>query len=433
VRKGIIASCSLLLASASFTFAQAPQYTNPYPPFEAGPMWPQNYFNAGYCAVPNCPDCCGPRCWASADYLLWWFKDAPLPAPLVLSGTNDSDNPGALNAGGFPILASHGVDFSALSGMRVTVGGWLGGDSKIGIEGSGFLIPQQTRAYRVASNGTGNPVLGFRYLDPPVNGVFPEDVFQASIPPGNPFELGPFSGRLTVISNTRLWGSEANAIFCLCDGCNFHLQALAGFRYADLQESLSLQSESTAVDGGTLFFNGATINAPGTTAVIDSFQTRNQFYGGQVGLHTECCWGNFLFGATGKVALGSNHESINILGTSTLYPNPGTIVTVPTGQFAEPSNIGRRTHNEFAVMPEGEVKVGYQVTRWLTASAGYDFLYLSRVVRPGSQVDLTVDDRTNVTNGGFVPGTTGTTYPRPLFDQTDFWAQGVSFSLEFRY
>jgi hypothetical protein len=39
------------------------------------------------------------------------------------------------------------------------------------------------------------------------------------------------------------------------------------------------------------------------------------------------------------------------------------------------------------VVPEVGVKVGYQVTPHLRAQVGYDFLYWSDVVRPGSQID----------------------------------------------
>jgi hypothetical protein len=433
MRNGLIGSCLILLASAGRTFAQTAPPGNPTAGPEPAPAWAAGATAAPVCTWEGCATNCGPCVWASADYLLWWFKDGPLPSPFVLTGDPNTNNPGALNAGGLPVLTGSGINYGALSGIRVTAGGWLGSAGGLGIEGSGFLLPQQTKSFRAASDATGNPVLGFRYLDPPVNGVAAEDIFQASIPPGNPFGLGPFAGSLAVVSSTRLWGSEVNAVAGLINNGSLRVQALAGFRYTDLSESLSLQLQSTAVDMGTLTFQGNTVTAPGGIATIDSFQTRNQFYGGQLGLRSEYCLGRFFISSTGKIALGSVHESVNVLGTSTLIPNPGPIVTVPTGQFAEPSNIGRRTRDQFAVIPEQEVKIGYQVTSWLRATVGYDYLYMSRVVRPGSQVDLIIDDRTNVVNPGFVPGTTGTTFPRPQFNTTSFWAQGVTFGLELRY
>jgi Putative beta barrel porin-7 (BBP7) len=433
MRNGLIVSCLTLLAGAGASFAQEP--LSPIPAVDAGgvPDWVHGDNGTPSFGEPAGDKDCEPRFWGGVDYLLWWIKDAPLPPKLVLTGDPTTNNPGALNAGGFPILAGSQVDFGALSGVQATIGAWLDGDHQLGIEVGGFILPQQVKAIRAASNGNGNPVLGFRYFDPPVNGVAAEDVFQASVPPGNPFGVGPFSGSLAVVSDTRFWGTEANAVLGMVRSGGLCLQALGGFRYADLSESLSLQLQSTAIDNGMVNFLGNAFGAPSSIATVDSFQTRNQFYGGQLGLRGEYCLGNLFVEATGKIALGSTHESINILGTSTLFPNPGPLVTVPSGQFAEPSNIGRRTHNEFAVMPEVEIKVGYQVTSWLRATVGYDFLYLSQVVRPGNQVDLIVDDRTNAVNPAFVPGTNGTTFPRPVFEQTSFWAQGLTFGLEFRY
>jgi hypothetical protein len=52
----------------------------------------------------------------------------------------------------------------------------------------------------------------------------------------------------------------------------------------------------------------------------------------------------------------------------------------------------------------------------VTLFAAYDFLYLSEVVRPGDQIDHNL-----------VPS------PLPIFNRTDFWAQGVSFGLEVKF
>jgi hypothetical protein len=37
------------------------------------------------------------------------------------------------------------------------------------------------------------------------------------------------------------------------------------------------------------------------------------------------------------------------------------------------------------------------------------------------------------TNTVTFPPTTGPLYPRPIIKETDFWAQGVTFSLQFIY
>src|SRR5262249_43687676 len=153
---------------------------------------------------------------------------------MVVTGDPATNNPGALNAGGRPILTGRSVNYPTLSGVRVWAGGWLDCEDTIGIEGSGFWLPQHTKALRAGSDANGNPVLGFRYIDTPAFATpLAEDVFQASVPPGNPFGVGPFSGSVAVVSKTELWGAEANVIAGLLNACGLRLQALGGFRYAD--------------------------------------------------------------------------------------------------------------------------------------------------------------------------------------------------------
>jgi hypothetical protein len=131
----------------------------------------------------------------------------------------------------------------------------------------------------------------------------------------------------------------------------------------------------------------------------------------------------------GKLALGTNHERVSINGTTTIsadgLTNPGTF---PGGIFAQPSNIGTTARNQFAVIPEGQLRIGYQLRPHILATVGYDVLYWNQVVRPGSQIDRSVNP-TQTLGGALV----GPASPAPQFNRTDFWVQGMSFGLEFRY
>jgi hypothetical protein len=432
MRNGLLGSFLVLLAAAGWSFGQAPAAGTPGP--APMPVWTADDGHGSFWGGHG--DGGSSACaWASVDYLLWWFKDQPLPPFLVLSGNPATDNPGALNAGGFPIASRSEVNYGGLSGVRASVGALLGGDGGLGIEAGGFILPRQSKTLTYASDANGNPVYGFRYIDTPGNPATPnaEDIFQASVPPGNPFGVGPFAGSVAIASATRLWGTEANALLGTGDGGS-RLQVLAGFRYLDLSEAVSLILHSQAIDGGMVNFLGNTFPAPASITSNDTFRTRNQFYGGQIGARGEFGTGGLVFGVTGKVALGSMHEVVEVRGLSTLVSDTGAVTSVPVGQFAGPSNIGRRTRDEFAVMPEFEIKVGYQITSCLRATVGYDFLYVSRVARPGSQVDLIVNDSVNPVNGAFgVAPLDRTAFPRPLFNRTDFWAQGLTFGLELRF
>jgi hypothetical protein len=104
------------------------------------------------------------------------------------------------------------------------------------------------------------------------------------------------------------------------------------------------------------------------------------------------------------------------------------------GLLALPSNIGHFARDRFAVVPELGVNVGFQLTNHLRAFAGYNFLYWSSVLRPGDQIDRGLNELA-IPNFGSQPGTPAGDSRRPAvpFRDSDFWAQGVNFGLEFRY
>jgi hypothetical protein len=106
-------------------------------------------------------------------------------------------------------------------------------------------------------------------------------------------------------------------------------------------------------------------------------------------------------------------------------------VTVPGGQFAAASNSGRATQDKFAVMPELELTLGYQFNGNIWVYVGYDILYFNKIARPGSQVDLTVDTAGDQIDPGFTGARTS--YPSRLFNDTNFWAQGLDFGVAISY
>ena len=77
------------------------------------------------------------------------------------------------------------------------------------------------------------------------------------------------------------------------------------------------------------------------------------------------------------------------------------------------------------------LNVGYQFASWVRACVGYNFLYLSAVARPGDQMSRDINPTMLRVQGDM--NLVGD--PRPVFvwQGTDFWAQGLNASLEFRY
>src|SRR5439155_10872491 len=111
-------------------------------------------------------------------------------------------------------------------------------------------------------------------------------------------------------------------------------------------------------------------------------------------------------------------------------PGMTTADTFTGGLLAVGPNLGRFTRDKFSVVPEASVKLGYWITPTVKASVGYNVLYWSNVIRPGDQIDRVVD-LTFVPNGPAVPPS-GQARPQPLFKQSDLWAHGFQFGLEWR-
>ena len=140
----------------------------------------------------------------------------------------------------------------------------------------------------------------------------------------------------------------------------------------------------------------------------------------------------------GKLALGSTYQVVDIQGTTTQTgPNPLVppgLGTFAGGLFAQPSNIGLRHGNPFSVLPSLEVKLGYQITQRARIFAGYDLMYWTEVVRPGNQISQQINLTQNaVLDPNGVGRLVGAAQPPPLFNRSDFWAQGLTLGLAFHY
>jgi hypothetical protein len=343
------------------------------------------------------------RFWIRAEYLTWWVKNTPLPISLV---TGDPNHPNQE-------LLDSSRDLGTFSGFRVGLGVWFDQANNIGMETNAFALERRTRRFFASSDDTGNPTLAF-----PFTSQTPGSVGDFIMPITSP---GQYAGSVLISSSLQLWGAEANGMFTLGRSSGFEWTALAGFRYLDLYEKLNISTFTADLqaNSNTLLYQS------------DQFNTRNQFYGGQIG--TRLNWQNnaFAFDITGKVALGATHQTVDINGFSTQSGPTGPNGSFPGGFFTQPSNMGHFTANQFAVIPSVEMKFHIFLTPHVRAFIGYDFMYWNQVVRPGSQVDRNI----NLTQSPiYGTGTlSGPAYPAPLFNRTDFWAQGMTFGFEFRF
>jgi hypothetical protein len=313
------------------------------------------------------------------------------------------------------VLFGGPIDNEERSGGRFRAGYWFNCQQTCGIEGGYFFLGSRSVNFTVGSPDVGSAVIGRPFFNV-ITGA--EDAQLVSIP-------GVLTGAVAANLSSRLQGAELNGICNLCCGCRGRVDLLAGFRYLELNEGLGitenlLVAPNVPVSGGTAF------------RVNDQFNTRNRFYGGQLGARAEFWRGNLFVNVRGLVALGCTDQVVDVAG-STVITQPGMLPTVGNGGLlAQPTNSGHFSRDQFAVVPEVGINVGYQVTQHLRAFVGYTFLYWSNVVRPGDQIDRALNP-TQLPVTAAAPHLIGPARPVPLFSDTDFWAQGISFGVEFRY
>lgn len=358
--------------------------------------------------------------WVSVDYLGWYQAGMDTPPLVTTSPTGTSQsaagvlpNAQTLFGGNDSILSDN------MNGVRVRVGLWSATRPNAGAEGEYFGFGQQSEFFN--ANSTGNPILARPFYNN-VTGL--QDSELVAFP-------NLLSGRVQVEADSQLASAAVRFrhIMCCSNSCGYSTLACApvqaqsrfdatlGWRYIQLREGLTITEDLTSQ---------STAN-PGTFLIEDSFNTFNQFNGAELGVQWMGRRGYWNAEALMRVSFGNSLQQLTIDG-STQNPKGGT--PVAGGLLAQPGrNIGTYQQEEFAIVPELGATVGYQLTQRLKLNVGYTFIYWSNLIRPGDQIDTTVNPNL------LPPAIAGNTFLGPGFQvrETDYWVQGLSIGGEYRW
>jgi Putative beta barrel porin-7 (BBP7) len=337
---------------------------------------------------PPCP--CLPlgRVWVISSYFLGTSRNDAVPA--LASG------------GGGTLFGGERLEHGFRSGMRLDAGAWLDHCQNWGVEGHFFFMESSLADFQARS--AGDRLLTRPFLTPA--GIRDDAILAAP-------DVGP--GGIAVTAPLTFLSTEANGRRTLFCEDNRRLDLVVGYRFVRLAESLRIATAQSSVAGDA------------TRLVEDQFRTENQFHGGQVGVTGEYRLGRWYADGTAAVAFGLTWERLDIDGGTRSTSPTGTQVT-GGGLLALPSNSGRGREADFAVVPEANLTVGYQLADHWRAFLGYTFLYVSNVARPGQAIDPVVN-LTQLPPSSLV----GASRPQRKDAVTDFWVQGVKLGLEVRY
>lgn len=358
------------------------------------------------------------RFYTEGSFLLWFLDPTTVGTPLVTSGPSL----GIVGQPGTVVLSSaQKADYDAAPGVRVAAGGWLG-ESRLGLEVSGFYLGRQNDVHSFGGNDA--TILSRPFFDTLTRR---ENVRVVAAP-------GAFSGSVVVDHSAQLWGFDVSPFWRVINGGSVVVDVIAGSKFLQYQEELNVFDASTILAGGASAFNGFGVAAPARIAVHDRFGATNSFHGGTIGARMSSGRGGLFWDVTSKIALGAMHQMVNVDGTTTLVSG-GPFVTSATaggGFLASGNYTGKRSDTRFAVIPEGDVKVGYQFTSWMNAFVGYSVLYVSSVARPGDQVNRNIAVTQLPTSPTF--STTGAR-PAAITEIIDdgLWVHGFNFGVTLTY
>ncbi|TWT47289.1 BBP7 family outer membrane beta-barrel protein [Botrimarina hoheduenensis] len=384
---------------------------------------------------------CGPSCnpasrrglYGRAEYLLWWFDGMDTP-PLVTRNT-EPNRPDLASPGTQVLYGGELLD-DARSGLRFTLGAWLDDQRDFGIEGDYLFMETESEFYSAGDpDGDGIVSIGRPFYDiAPIIGGIPSTPRQNVQLVTLPEVVGGTVG-VAARSEFESVGIRLRTGICCrevgCGGCNScsscgpinsgggrptaisRIDFIGGYRYTSLDEFLSFSENATLLDSE----QSLTLN--------ESFAVDNDFHGVDLGFVYEWESRRWALELLSKIALGVTDQEVRINGTTT-----SNGVTSNGGLLAQSTNIGVYSRDQFSVLPELSARLAYRITPRLRASVAYSLLFWSNVVRPGDQIDFSVDSRVIEPAIG-----SPDTYRHPnfAFNDTSIWAHGFNFGLDYQY
>lgn len=309
--------------------------------------------------------------YARVEGLYWWFGREGGAALAALTTPR-----------GTTLLRPGDLINNQFLGARVTLGCWCDPQQYFGVEASGFYTgTRDVHTALTTAVAISRPFFNLATMKPAL----------AVLPAGSSADIG---------AHMDFYGGELNGRCEICRWGFGHVDLLAGIRFLDLEENLNVTTATPAA------------------VTTDDFSTRNRFWGAQLGVDAEVNCGPFFLGAYAKIAGGAEFESVRISG-QTVVP---MVSVTPGGFLAQASNMGLFQRTHFGLLPETGLSFGMRLSDHMRIFGSYTLLYLMNAVRPGDQIDRNIN---------FVAAAP----PGPLFrwNDTTFWAQGISGGLEVRY
>lgn len=345
--------------------------------------------------------------WARAEYAHVTLDGQGAPSLVTTSGAGTSlANAGVLGLGNTRTLyGGNELGDGSRSGGRFEIGRYFGA-SGLGLSASILFADDVNDQFTADSSAHG--ILARPYVDVSPGGMG-TDADLVSFP-------GQYAGRVNVDSSTQFAAGDVLLRAMLISHADRQLEGLLGYTYLQLDDDLNI-GESTRILGSSSDLGiGVLIDR------ADRFEATNRFNGAAIGVRSETSWGRWSLASMLKLGIGRTSSTVAASGvTRTTGASPSIQAG---GLFVQRTNAGSRDYDEFAVSPELRLLLSRDLPYGWNASVGYHFLYLSRVLRAGEQIDPLVNlTQLNPT------GLQGFAAPRRQVYYNDLTANAITFGL----
>lgn len=360
------------------------------------------------------------RLWLRAEALYWATEAMNTPALVTTSRDGTArEQAGVLGLPTTQTLFGGDLNDSATPGARIEAGLFLTPAGAFGIQGEVFGLAEQDDGF---SGGSDRLILARPFFDSS------RDLETAQL-----IDFPDIvDGTLSVDSRSDLRSLMLVGRAALCPTCGGNcvncqntdrVDWLIGFRHLRLRDDLTFREDLTSL----------VPNVDGQIRLDESFSTRNEFNGLQLGVIYKANLNRVWLESLLRVAVGNNNQRIAINGSTTLTELDDT-ETLPGGLLAQTSNIGTFERDQFTMVPEIGVTLGVRIFKHLHGTVGYSLLYFPSVVRAGDAIDTDINSNL-IPPPLNLPGEPlmGSARPRQQFIESDYWAQGLSLGAQLQF
>lgn len=345
--------------------------------------------------------------WARAEYANLTLDGQGAP-PLVTTSSPGTAlaNAGVLGlAGTRTLYGGNELGDGSRSGGRFEIGRYFG-TSGLALSASILFADDVDDQFTADTSTYG--ILARPYIDVSPGGVG-NDADLLSFP-------AQYAGSVNVQSSTQFASGDVLLRAMLVSQADRQLEGLIGYTYLQLDDTLSINDSKRILGSDSGLAIGTLIDRS------DSFEATNRFNGAAFGVRSETSWGRWSLASMLKLGVGNTSSTVTASGlTRTTGALPGI---QNGGLLVQSTNAGERNYDEFAVAPELRLMLSRQMPYGWNVSVGYHFLYLSRVLRAGEQIDPLIN-LTQLSPGGLQ----GFASPRPQVYYNDLTANAITFGV----